>query len=996
MSDRRQLRREGESVLLGGISYRIDFVEGMGGSSIVYRASYEDALNHDRRHEVLIKELFPWHPGGTVYRDGDGWIRCTPEGRGLMEHGRLSFRQGNQINLELLARMPSQISGNVNSFEAYGTYYSVLSVHGGENLETALEEGTGPRKLRDMALVLEKVLDALACFHRNGFLHLDISPDNILLLPEQALLIDYSSVWDIQEGNFEEFTFSEKEGYSAPEISLGSIGEIGFSTDLYAVCAIFFRMLAGRSLTGDDVAGNRLGRCLMHGLPVFEGEPESAVGKTIQILLKGLHILPRKRYQSTDELKAELEELLDRIDRMGVSHAALWEAGRADFKRQKGPAARFLPRKILLGMEDSAGADMEAALEAVSESQDTLSEAELLDRLGEGALFLLEGAGGIGKTWLLHRLWESGTKGYTLRTAAVLYISLKEYQGAGEEPAYIRKSVLGKLGARRGRNEIRQMLRELEQLFASQADGRAKVILLLDGLNEAGDRRRLLLKEIEDLGAMPGVSILVTDRTAEVKKYALKKFRTAKLLPLAEELVREELECAGFEFPENVRLRELLTNPMMLFLYRDVLLMQRESHDDSGAEERITTEVSLTGLYLDRLCQVQLRLYSGDEAQQLRCRYILEHLLPDIAAEMSKRNRTMLEPERLYAVTEKSYRNLRKKAFGKTFPDYIGKSRLMLRDISDANEWFDFAVTEQLESRLGLLVKSGNGSYGLLHDNFLEYLTAVAEKNQHIYSGRRRRVWTVRGTAAAAAAVFAAAGSAAVYSHVRDRTVFRVKDERLIGEAVSCLKNNLEVLSSIIVAQKTMVDMVYQADMLEHSENGLRSYSLTRSQFENTNAADDREALSQNVRDALLRANPDYPMEYADYLYNEPVNIEVITSKVYLWFDQVLYDMQDTLASQEEKKKIMDVYDQYLEAYAEYIFYITDYTLLCISPEAAEMILDGHSYHWAVDVYYMKTSMSGQEPQHVRDLIRDAGVRLREAENTMNEYGYAISWGEIL
>ncbi|MCD8327415.1 MAG: hypothetical protein LUC90_12310 [Lachnospiraceae bacterium] len=55
-----------------------------------------------------------------------------------------------------------------------------------------------------MAGILIKILDALDCFHQNGFLHLDISPDNILLLKEDALLIDYNSVWSLN-GNEREF-----------------------------------------------------------------------------------------------------------------------------------------------------------------------------------------------------------------------------------------------------------------------------------------------------------------------------------------------------------------------------------------------------------------------------------------------------------------------------------------------------------------------------------------------------------------------------------------------------------------------------------------------------------------------------------------------------------------------------------------------------------------------------------------------------------------------
>ena len=87
-----------------------------------------------------------------------------------MEVCRRLFLQGNQVNLELLARLPEEISGNLNSYEAYGTFYSVLSVHGGRTLEEMLEEG-GPHCLKEAAEWMMWILDGLECFHRHRTLH---------------------------------------------------------------------------------------------------------------------------------------------------------------------------------------------------------------------------------------------------------------------------------------------------------------------------------------------------------------------------------------------------------------------------------------------------------------------------------------------------------------------------------------------------------------------------------------------------------------------------------------------------------------------------------------------------------------------------------------------------------------------------------------------------------------------------------------------------------
>ena len=334
MSYQRQLRENGEYISLGGVSYRIDGVEGLGGSSIVYKASYSDGLNTEHSHQVYIKELFPWHPKGYVYREKDGSIVGINDGSDLMKYSKQKFRQGNQINLKLLTEMPSQVSGNINSFEAYGTYYSVLSLHGGENLESLLERKGDSLTLLEAAVIMKRIISALECFHKKSLLHLDISPDNILLMENQVLLIDYNSVWNMKDNNVQDYAFSEKAGYTAPEISLRNFSEIGFTADIYSICAVFFKMVTGCRLTENDIYGNGIIKKLSEGIPILTREVKSAEFKTCQIITKGLHIISRKRYQNLDELKKDIDELINRINKKGISKAALWESSDMLFRKQ--------------------------------------------------------------------------------------------------------------------------------------------------------------------------------------------------------------------------------------------------------------------------------------------------------------------------------------------------------------------------------------------------------------------------------------------------------------------------------------------------------------------------------------------------------------------------------------------------------------------------------------------------------------------------------------
>ncbi len=244
--DRRRLLEEGACLDFEGMPCTVENLVGKGSDAIVYLASYPDRQQTDLRHRVLVKELFPYHPGGGIYRDDKGQICVSGDGRHTMELHRISFERGNEVHIRVQGSHPGELDYNINTFSLNGTLYSVLGFSGGRSLDNELDlPWSGKTPLTVHIRRLEGVLDVLEVFHGSGYLHLDISPENILLLgdgkKERVSLIDYNSVHTLKEiKNGECLYYSAKEGYTSAEVRRGRISSIGYASDLYSLTAVPF------------------------------------------------------------------------------------------------------------------------------------------------------------------------------------------------------------------------------------------------------------------------------------------------------------------------------------------------------------------------------------------------------------------------------------------------------------------------------------------------------------------------------------------------------------------------------------------------------------------------------------------------------------------------------------------------------------------------------------------------------------------------------------
>ena len=719
----------------GAMDFQIEAVVGQGSNAIVYDAWYPDNLNPALRHHVLIKELFPFHPQQKIQRGADGAIHVASEAAELWQTHRESFEAGNAIHLRLLADHPELMvmGANLNSFHANGTLYSVLGYSGGRSLQSELNRNASD--LRTTACRMLLLLDALEAFHKSGYLHLDISPDNIMLVgqkdQERIFLVDYNSARKVDASGSPYFSF--KAGYSAPEVCNGDGAGLGFPSDLYSVAAVFYRSLMGRSLTISDALQFRAPDA--QDSPLIAGMPQSVASMVSAIVRKGLHTLPRRRYQSIGQMRQAFLELLDRIDCVGVTHWALWETGKRNVEEliRINPSLRYLKGDgslypIRLGQDETVS--LEQYLN------------QLLSPAGRSGVILAQG--GMGKTTLLLHTASLLGKRYSSSASAVVYLPLDGWTGG--DPNYIRTQILLRLRFKRTENTFDSAMHALNQLLSQPMHTKSgdvpTILLLLDGFNEIQEEAGPLIQEIRDLSAMPGVRILAASRsnTPELN------LESVKLKSLDIEDVAQALGQHGLLIPKSSEMLQLLRTPLILSIYIQA--------NEGGAQLDIGSKEDLMQAYLDSLLEKELRQLPEESPQRWQIQAALGFVLPAFAARAS--SVPLSEPQMLDVVAN-CWKVLHSGASKKIFPQWIGHSRDIFADAQTPEQWYGIVIHSLLWQRLGMLMKDAEGKYRVFHQDVGEYLAAQYQPIHRL--AVQQRTLRMSMIAALVLAVLVSAGS---------------------------------------------------------------------------------------------------------------------------------------------------------------------------------------------------------------------------------------------
>ena len=218
-------------------TYTIASILGAGGFGITYKA-VEDITNRD----VAIKEYLP---AAFALRDPDGTtVRPLSEGSARdFNWGLERFR--DEAKLLIGFRHPN-IVPVLAYFEANGTGYIVMAFQEGVSLGDALKRTPTISEAETLRYIVP-LLDGVEEVHRHNVLHRDIKPDNIFISGDGApVLLDFGAARQALGEHSKAFTTLVTEGF-APFEQYAGTGNQGPWSDIYALAAVMFRCLTGKS-----------------------------------------------------------------------------------------------------------------------------------------------------------------------------------------------------------------------------------------------------------------------------------------------------------------------------------------------------------------------------------------------------------------------------------------------------------------------------------------------------------------------------------------------------------------------------------------------------------------------------------------------------------------------------------------------------------------------------------------------------------------------------
>ncbi len=273
-------------------AYQIVGVLGQGGMGVVYEARQESP-----RRNVALKLLRVAFAGDDARRR----FRMESEVLGWLQHPGIA-----QIHEAGTARV-----GGVD------LPYMAMELVQGERIDVWARR-TDPTRRARLELVAA-LCDAVHHAHQKGVVHRDLKPANVLVTAAgEPKVLDFGIARMVREDG-QEGTLLTRTGdvigtlpYMSPEQVAGDVSGIDTRTDVYALGALAYELLAGqRPLHLEGRSLPEAARIIAHEEPTSLGLLDRALrGDVETIVAKAIEKEPERRYASAAELAADIRRYL--------------------------------------------------------------------------------------------------------------------------------------------------------------------------------------------------------------------------------------------------------------------------------------------------------------------------------------------------------------------------------------------------------------------------------------------------------------------------------------------------------------------------------------------------------------------------------------------------------------------------------------------------------------------------------------------------------------
>lgn len=300
------------------------------------RSGGEDSFNPDAR---------PLRPGGplsTAPPPNSGWVLqgatryeieqligsggmgrvFKARDRRLGRHVALKFIRDNEPLLVERFLREAQAQARIeheNICKVYeageidGYPYIAMQLIEGQSLKTLRSELTIEQKIQ----IMRKVAEALHTAHRLGLIHRDVKPSNVMLERAeggsfQPYVMDFGLARDIgANGNAMTEAAVGTPSYMAPEQVLGDVSQLDRCTDIHALGATLYYLLAGKP----PFQGETTSDVLLHvvsGKPIPLRSVDPHIPHDLEtIVMRCLEKEPQRRYDSARAFADDLGRYLD-------------------------------------------------------------------------------------------------------------------------------------------------------------------------------------------------------------------------------------------------------------------------------------------------------------------------------------------------------------------------------------------------------------------------------------------------------------------------------------------------------------------------------------------------------------------------------------------------------------------------------------------------------------------------------------------------------------